>query len=90
MFCVDLQLMVGRQSATRGGVQKFLTLEQQEQAQQLQQKISDRKDTFREMEESLPHKNGFRYKQEYEKFKLTVTYVVMFLSAIINFISGYR
>lgn len=89
---------------------KYLTEEQQEEAHQLQQKIKDRKDTFREMEESLPHKNGiylsiilgqvnislldkadkYRYKQEYEKFKLTVTYVVMFLSFAINFISGYR
>lgn len=32
----------------------------------------------------------FRYKQDYEKFKVTVTYVVMALAAFMNFVSGYR
>ncbi|ESO94067.1 hypothetical protein LOTGIDRAFT_239543 [Lottia gigantea] len=32
----------------------------------------------------------FQYKQNYEKFKLTVTYVVMFLSAFMHFITEYR
>lgn len=87
-----------------------LTPEQREQKKQLLQKINDRKDSFREMEECLPHKNGiylsiilgqvnislldkadkYRYKQEYEKFKLTVSYVIMFLAIITFFMQTYR
>lgn len=87
-----------------------LTANQQEQKKQLLQKINDRKDNFREMEECLPHKNGiylsiilgqvnislldkddkYRYKQEYEKFKLTVSYVIMFLAIIAFFMITYR
>ncbi|XP_050410361.1 ion channel TACAN [Patella vulgata] len=32
----------------------------------------------------------YQYKQDYEKFKLTVSYVVMFLSAFMHFIPEYR
>lgn len=38
---------------------KSLTPEQQAQAEELQQKMKDRKDAFHEMEECLPHKNGY-------------------------------
>ncbi|PVD31519.1 hypothetical protein C0Q70_06932 [Pomacea canaliculata] len=89
---------------------KSLTPEQQAQAEELQQKMKDRKDAFHEMEECLPHKNGvylsiilgqvsvslldkadkYRYKQEYEKFKLTVTYVIMCQALFLTFFSGYR
>lgn len=39
-------------------VGRDLTEEQSQQKEELLQKIKDRKDNFREMEESLPHKNG--------------------------------
>lgn len=87
-----------------------LTEEQAKQKTELLQKVKDRKDNFREMEENLPHKNGiylsiilgqvsislldkadkFRYKQEYEKFKLTVSNVIMILALFTYFMQSYR
>ncbi|KAK7088212.1 ion channel TACAN-like [Littorina saxatilis] len=91
-------------------VGRDLTEEEVQQREELLQKIKDRKDNFREMEESLPHKNGiylsiilgqvnvslldkgdkFKYKQEYEKFKLTVSNIIMLISLFTYFIQSYR
>ncbi|XP_041349364.1 ion channel TACAN-like isoform X1 [Gigantopelta aegis] len=90
--------------------EKKLTEEEKTVLSDLRRKIDDRKSTFREMEEVLPHKNGlylsiilgqvnisllnkadkYSYKQEYEKFKLTVSYVVMVLSFFLTFFDDSR
>ncbi|XP_071094308.1 transmembrane protein 120A-like isoform X2 [Haliotis cracherodii] len=95
-------------SVKRAG--KELSEEEVESLQKLQASVQERKITFREMEEVLPHKNGlylsiilgqvnvsllnkndkYDYKHEYERFKLTVSYVIMILALAMTFVTEYR
>ncbi|XP_067686509.1 ion channel TACAN-like [Haliotis asinina] len=97
-----------QESMKRAG--KDLSAEEKESMQKLQASVLERKNTFREMEEVLPHKNGlylsiilgqvnvsllnksdkYEYKHEYERFKLTVSYVIMILALVMTFVTEYR
>lgn len=77
---------------------------------ELNQKMLDHKNSLRDMEDVLPHKNGiylsiilgqvsvsllnkadkYTYKHEYEKFKVTVSYITLTLSFLLLFNPGYR
>ncbi|XP_069134789.1 ion channel TACAN-like [Argopecten irradians] len=90
--------------------QQSLDNQQKAELKELDEKTKTHKTHFREMEESLPHKNGiylsiilgqvnvsllnkadkFAYKEDYEKFKVTVSYITLVLSAALFFINGSR
>ncbi|XP_076106512.1 transmembrane protein 120A-A-like isoform X2 [Mytilus galloprovincialis] len=77
---------------------------------ELNQKVLGRKNSLRDMEDILPHKNGlylsiilgqvsvsllnkadkYTYKHDYEKFKVTVSYITLALSTLLFFNPGYR
>ncbi|KAJ8312486.1 hypothetical protein KUTeg_009859 [Tegillarca granosa] len=57
---------------------------------ELNQKIANRKNEFREMEDILPHKNGYEYKHDYERFKVIVSYITLTLSLVMLVMRGYR
>ncbi|XP_028564719.2 transmembrane protein 120A isoform X2 [Podarcis muralis] len=61
-----------------------------ESFQELQSMIKERQDVFFEMEAYLPKKNGFRYKDEYEKFKLYLTIILLIISFTCRFLLNSR
>ncbi|XP_051540524.1 transmembrane protein 120B isoform X2 [Myxocyprinus asiaticus] len=56
----------------------------------LQVQIKERQNVFFDMEAYLPKKNGFAYKDEYEKFKLYMTIILMFGAVSCLFLLNYR
>ncbi|XP_053222920.1 ion channel TACAN isoform X2 [Podarcis raffonei] len=64
--------------------------EPKESFQELQSMIKERQDVFFEMEAYLPKKNGFRYKDEYEKFKLYLTIILLIISFTCRFLLNSR
>ncbi|XP_062890202.1 transmembrane protein 120B isoform X3 [Mobula hypostoma] len=57
------------------------TAEEVEVIQRINNDIKERRNVFFDMEAFLPKKNGFAYKDEYEKFKLYLT-IILLLGAI--------
>ncbi|KAA8586543.1 hypothetical protein FQN60_000379 [Etheostoma spectabile] len=57
---------------------------------EIENSIRDRADAFSEMEAFLPKKNGFAYKDEYEKFKLVLTVILFVVSFSCRFLFSYR
>uniref|UniRef100_A0A3B4YAF6 Transmembrane protein 120Aa n=1 Tax=Seriola lalandi dorsalis TaxID=1841481 RepID=A0A3B4YAF6_SERLL len=57
---------------------------------EIEDSIRDRANAFTEMEAFLPKKNGFAYKDEYEKFKLVLTVILFVFSFTCRFLFSYR
>ncbi|RXM33902.1 Transmembrane protein 120A [Acipenser ruthenus] len=57
---------------------------------EIQAQINNRPNTFFEMEAFLPKKNGFAYKDEYEKFKLCLTIIILVFSFSLRFLMSTR
>ncbi|XP_029883832.1 ion channel TACAN isoform X2 [Aquila chrysaetos chrysaetos] len=64
--------------------------EQEESIQETQNLIKERQNVFFEMEAYLPKKNGFAYKDEYEKFKLYLTIILLIVSFSCRFLLNSR
>ncbi|KAM6315776.1 transmembrane protein 120A isoform 2-T2 [Podargus strigoides] len=64
--------------------------EQEESIQETQSLIKERQNVFFEMEAYLPKKNGFAYKDEYEKFKLYLTIILLIVSSSCRFLFNSR
>uniref|UniRef100_G1QKL8 Transmembrane protein 120B n=1 Tax=Nomascus leucogenys TaxID=61853 RepID=G1QKL8_NOMLE len=64
--------------------------EEAELVQQMAANIKERQDVFFDMEAYLPKKNGFAYKDEYEKFKLYLTIILLLGAVACRFILHYR
>uniref|UniRef100_A0A3Q2Z1D9 Transmembrane protein 120Ab n=1 Tax=Hippocampus comes TaxID=109280 RepID=A0A3Q2Z1D9_HIPCM len=56
----------------------------------IREKIKLQTNAFFEMESFLPRKNGFAYKDEYEKFKLYLTVILLLFSFTCYFFVNYR
>uniref|UniRef100_A0A8C1KGT7 Transmembrane protein 120B n=1 Tax=Cyprinus carpio TaxID=7962 RepID=A0A8C1KGT7_CYPCA len=56
----------------------------------LKVQIKEKQNVFFDMESYLPKKNGFAYKDEYEKFKLYMTIILMFGAVTCLFLFNYR
>ncbi|MGH0142596.1 UNVERIFIED_CONTAM: hypothetical protein FKN15_053742 [Acipenser sinensis] len=57
---------------------------------EIQAQINNRPNTFFEMEAFLPKKNGFAYKDEYEKFKFCLTIIILVFSFSLRFLMSTR
>ncbi|XP_061461454.1 ion channel TACAN isoform X2 [Rhineura floridana] len=64
--------------------------EKKEAIQELEGMIKERQNVFFEMEAYLPKKNGFAYKDEYEKFKLYLTIILLIISFTCRFLLNSR
>uniref|UniRef100_A0A9L0RXF5 Transmembrane protein 120A n=1 Tax=Equus caballus TaxID=9796 RepID=A0A9L0RXF5_HORSE len=62
----------------------------EEAAQELENQIKERQGLFFDMEAYLPKKNGFAYKDEYEKFKLYLTIILILISFTCRFLLNSR
>uniref|UniRef100_A0A8C5LMW0 Transmembrane protein 120B n=1 Tax=Leptobrachium leishanense TaxID=445787 RepID=A0A8C5LMW0_9ANUR len=58
--------------------------------QQIDGTIKERHNVFFDMEAYLPKKNGFAYKDEYEKFKLYLTIILLLGAIACRFVLHYR
>ncbi|KAF4015840.1 hypothetical protein G4228_007036 [Cervus hanglu yarkandensis] len=67
-----------------------LPSEAEEAAQELENQIKERQGLFFDMEAYLPKKNGFAYKDEYEKFKLYLTIILILISFTCRFLLNSR
>ncbi|KAG2459534.1 T120A protein, partial [Polypterus senegalus] len=61
-----------------------------ETIKKIQDFIKGQTSAFFEMEAFLPKKNGFAYKDEYEKFKLCLTVILLVVSFTCRFLVSYR
>ncbi|KAI2546317.1 TMEM120A isoform 6, partial [Pan troglodytes] len=59
-------------------------------AQELENQMKERQGLFFDMEAYLPKKNGFAYKDEYEKFKLYLTIILILISFTCRFLLNSR
>ncbi|XP_064128224.1 transmembrane protein 120B isoform X2 [Loxodonta africana] len=64
--------------------------EEVELVQQMSANIRERQNIFFDMEAYLPKKNGFAYKDEYEKFKLYLTIILLLGAVACRFVLHYR
>ncbi|XP_073169590.1 transmembrane protein 120B isoform X3 [Lepidochelys kempii] len=64
--------------------------EESDLIQQINTQIKDRQNIFFDMEAYLPKRNGFAYKDEYEKFKLYLTIILLLGAVACRFILHYR
>ncbi|ELW56433.1 Transmembrane protein 120A [Tupaia chinensis] len=67
-----------------------LPSEAKEAAQELENQMKERQGLFFDMEAYLPKKNGFAYKDEYEKFKLYITIILILISFTCRFLLNSR
>uniref|UniRef100_A0AAX7UVA8 Transmembrane protein 120A n=1 Tax=Astatotilapia calliptera TaxID=8154 RepID=A0AAX7UVA8_ASTCA len=67
-----------------------LSPEEEDAIAEIEDSIKDRAHTFFEMEAFLPKRNGFAYKDEYEKFKLVLTVILFVFSFTCRFLLSYR
>eukprot|EP00069_Balaena_mysticetus_P004561 bmy_17498T0 len=67
-----------------------LPSEAEKAAQELENQIKERQGLFFDMEAYLPKQNGFAYKDEYEKFKLYLTIILILISFTCRFLLNSR
>ncbi|MGH0159191.1 UNVERIFIED_CONTAM: hypothetical protein FKN15_075739 [Acipenser sinensis] len=66
------------------------TAEERELIQSVHTQMKERQNVFFDMEAYLPKKNGFAYKDEYEKFKLYMTIILLLGAITCRFFLNYR
>ncbi|KAG8514961.1 Transmembrane protein 120B [Galemys pyrenaicus] len=75
---------------TLQGCRRHASREEAELIQRMGAGIKERQNVFFDMEAYLPKKNGFAYKDEYEKFKLYLTIILLLGAVACRFVLHYR